>query len=52
MLTFLEIKLVTSAIYTNYETIIVDASDEDIRPLDGFVGRPAGNKCVIGFKHL
>jgi hypothetical protein len=52
MLTFLEIKLVTSAIYTNYETIIVDASDEDIKPLDGFVGRPAGNKCVIGFKHV
>lgn len=48
----LEIKLVTSAIYTNYHTTILDASDEGMEPLDGFVGRPAGNKCVIGFKHV
>lgn len=47
-----EIKLVTAAIYTNYETRIVEASEEDMRPLDGFVGRPRGNKCVIGFTHL
>jgi hypothetical protein len=45
-----EIKLVTAAIYSSYETSIVD--DEGIDPLDGFVGRPAGNKLVLRFKRV
>jgi hypothetical protein len=44
------IKLVTAAIYSNYETSIVD--DTGIEPLDGFVDRPAGNKLVLKFKHV
>jgi hypothetical protein len=47
---YLEIKLVTAAIYTNYETSILDASEADMAPKDGFVGRPKRNTCVIGFK--
>lgn len=45
-----EIKLVTAAIYTNYETSIVD--DAGIEPMDGFVGRPVGNKLVLKFKQV
>ena len=47
-----EIKLVTSAIYTNWETRIMDATEENMVPLDGFVGRPRGNRCVLGFRRV
>ena len=47
---FIEIKIVTAAIYSNYETSIVD--DTGIEPLDGFIGRPTGNKLVLKFKHV
>jgi len=43
----LELKLVVAAIYTNYTTMIVD--DEDIEPMDGYLGGPKGNKLILNF---
>jgi hypothetical protein len=46
----IEIKLITAAIYSSYETSIID--DEGIDQLNGFIGRPAGNKLILRFKRV
>ena len=39
-----EIKLVLAAVYTEFETVVVEA--ESMVPTDGFVGRPRGGGKV------
>ena len=44
------LKSITAAIYTNYETTIVD--DEGIEQEDAFVGEPVGRKLVLKFRSV
>jgi len=47
------LKSITAAIYTNYETTIVD--DEGIELFeqeDAFVGEPVGRKLVLKFRSV
>ena len=43
-------KLVITAIYTNYTTEIVD--DEGIEQADTYVSGPVSEKLVLRFKHI
>jgi len=45
-----EMKLVIAAIYTNFETEIVDA--EGIEQTDAFISGPVGEKLVLRFKKV
>ena len=42
-----EMKLIVTAIYTNFTTTIVD--DEGIEELDAYTTRPKGNKLIMQF---
>ena len=44
------LKLVTAAIYTNYETSIVN--DEGIEQEDAFLAGPKGEKLVLKFRAI
>ncbi len=46
----LVLKTITAAIYTSYETIIVD--DEGIEPEDAFLAEPVGRKLVLKFRSV
>ena len=46
----LEMKLIVAAIYTTYETSIVEAGE--MRQKDSFLGAPAGNKLMLHFRDL
>ncbi|KAF2667232.1 putative cytochrome P450 monooxygenase [Microthyrium microscopicum] len=48
--TLLVLKLVLAAIYTNYETTIID--DEGIEQLDDMMATPKGDKLILGFTFL
>ena len=45
-----EMKLIVAAIYTRYETTIVEAGD--MRQKDGFLGSPVGDKLMLRFRDL
>jgi Cytochrome P450 len=45
-----EIKLIVTAIYTNWRTMIVD--DEGIEEIDAYTTRPRSNRLILRFKHL
>lgn len=44
------LKSITAAIYTNYETTIVD--DEGIEQEDAFLAGPVGRKLVLKFRSV
>lgn len=44
------LKFITAAIYTNYETTIVD--DEGIEQEDAFLAGPVGRKLVLKFRSV
>ena len=48
ILSELEMKLITAAIYTNYTTSIVD--DEGIEQIDAYTAGPRANKLVLRFE--
>jgi hypothetical protein len=43
-------KVVTAAIYTNYDTEIVEAGDMEQE--DMFIAGPVGEKLVLKFRHF
>ena len=45
-----EIKLLVSAIFSNWETTIVD--DEGIEAIDAYTTRPTSNKLMLSFRHV
>jgi len=40
-------KLLVAAIYTNFETSIID--DSGIEPMDGYMGGPQAGKFIVRF---
>ena len=46
----LEVKLVVAAVYTNYNTKIID--DEGIEQDDGYTVGPVGNKLILRFEKV
>ena len=49
-MTSLELKLVAAAVYSNYETSIVDHGD--MEPTDGLTSPPLGQRLNLSFKHI
>ena len=45
-----EIKLLVAAIYSNWETKIVD--DDGIEAIDAYTTRPTSNKLMLRFRHV
>lgn len=45
-----EIKLVTTALVSNYSLSIVD--DTDVQQEDAYVARPTSGKLVLGFRRV
>jgi unspecific monooxygenase len=43
----LELKLIVAAIYTNFESVVID--DDGIEQVDGFSAGPKGNKLILQF---
>jgi hypothetical protein len=43
-------KLLVAAIYTNFETSIVD--DIGIKPMDGYMGGPQGGMLIVRFDRV
>lgn len=44
------IKLILAAIYTNFETVVVD--DEGIEQEDGYLSGPIGRKLILQFRPI
>jgi hypothetical protein len=45
-----EMKLIVTAVYTNWRTLIVD--DEGIEKIDAYTTRPRSNKLILRFEHV
>lgn len=45
-------KLIVAAIYSNFETSVVDATDNAMEKLDAYTTKPMGGKCYLQFKHV
>lgn len=45
-----EMKLLVTAIYTNWQTVIVD--DEGIEEIDAYTTRPRSNRLILRFQHI
>lgn len=43
-------KLVVAAIYTNFESAVVD--DEGMEQMDAGIAAPVGDRLVLRFRHL
>jgi Cytochrome P450 len=44
-----EIKLVVSAVYTNFRTIVADGGDVDVQEMDAYTTRPTSNRLGLRF---
>jgi cytochrome P450 len=45
-----EMKLIVTAVYTNWRTVIVN--DEGIEEIDAYTTRPRSNKLILRFEHV
>jgi len=46
----IEIKLVIAAVYTNFESFVVD--DEGVEQEDGYLAGPIGNRLMVRFEKV